>query len=323
MFPTCLQCLGGASEGATLALGSASGWLDPRRGLQVPLPAADDEEGPRLPRSLPPVIDAHVHLFPDAVFQAIWRWFDEHAWPIRYRLTTPEVIAFLLSRGVERVVALHYAHKPGLARSFNAYVAEVCKNEPRVLGLATVYPGEADATAILDEAFAAGLRGVKLHCHVQCFAPDAPELHEIYTACARAGKPLVMHAGREPASPAYRCDPHALCSAARVERVLRDHPALKLCVPHLGADEFEAYERLLLRHDNLWLDTTMAVADYFPVPNPERILRARPERILYGTDFPNLPYAWDREIKKLAALGLREAELAAILGGTARALFGE
>lgn len=322
MFPTCLQCLGGAPDkSATPVLGSTSGWLGP--GAQVPLPAAGDEEGPRLPRSLPPVIDAHVHLFPDAVFQAIWRWFDEHAWPIRYRLTTPEVIAFLLARGVERVVALHYAHKPGLARSFNAYVAEVCRHEPRVLGLATVYPGEPDATAILAEAFAAGLRGVKLHCHVQCFAPDAPELHEIYAACARADKPLVMHAGREPASPAYRCDPHALCSAERVERVLRDHPTLKLCVPHLGADEFDAYERLLLRHDNLWLDTTMAVADYFPLPAPERLLRARPERILYGTDFPNLPYAWDREIKKLVALGLREEQLAAILGGTARALFGE
>ena len=33
-------------------------------------------------------------------------------------------------------------------------------------------PGEPDARGILERGFAMGLRGVKLHCHVQCFAPD-------------------------------------------------------------------------------------------------------------------------------------------------------
>ena len=78
--------------------------------------------------------------------------------------------------------------------------------------------------------------------------------------------------------------------------MLKDHPTLKLCVPHLGADEFDAYARLLERYDNLWLDTTMAVAGYFPMALPARLLHVRPERILYGTDFPNIPYAWDREL---------------------------
>ncbi|WP_407653891.1 amidohydrolase family protein [Archangium lipolyticum] len=288
----------------------------------MPLPALDDEEGPRLPEGLPPVVDAHVHLFPDPVFEAVWRWFEQYGWPIRYKLHTPRVVSFLLSRGVSRVVALHYAHKPGMARFLNTYVAEVARAEPRVWGLATVLPGEEGAAEILAEAFEAGLKGVKLHCHVQCFAPDAPELHEVYAACARAGRPLVMHAGREPASPHYKCDVHALCSAERVERVLKDHPGLKLCVPHLGADEFGAYERLLERHDNLWLDTTMMLSGYFPMPLPRRLLEVRPERILYGTDFPNLPYAWDREVKQLLALKLGDEVEAGILGRNALQLFG-
>jgi uncharacterized protein len=301
-------------------LGAASGWLAPG-GPALPLPALDDEEGPRLPEGLPPVVDAHVHLFPDGVFEAVWRWFDQYGWPIRYKLHTPQVVSFLLSRGVHRVVALHYAHKPGMARFLNSYVAEVARAEPRVLGLATVLPGEEGAAEILAEAFAAGLKGVKLHCHVQCFAPDAPALHEVYAACARAGRPVVMHAGREPASPQYKCDVHALCSAERVERVLKEHPTLQLCVPHLGADEFDAYERLLERHDNLWLDTTMAVAGYFPLPLPRRLLEVRPERILYGTDFPNLPYAWDRELKQLLALKLGDEVEAGLLGQNALRLF--
>jgi predicted TIM-barrel fold metal-dependent hydrolase len=287
----------------------------------LPLQPLNDVEGARVPVGLPPIVDAHVHLFPDRLFSAVWDWFDAYGWPIRYRLTTPRVLDFLFSRGISRIVALPYAHKAGIARGLNEYVAAICRDEARVIGSATVLPGEEDAHAILADAFEAGLAAVKLHCHVQCFSPDAPEMQAIYVQCAKAGKPIVLHAGREPASPHYKCDPHALCSAERIEAVLRDHPALKLVVPHLGADEFEAYERLVTRFDNLWLDTTMAVASYFPGPVPERLVRCRPDRILYGTDFPNLPFAWDRELKALTRMGLTEPDLASILGGTALRLF--
>ncbi len=291
--------------------------------LGSPLPAVNDAEGARVPAELPPVpvIDAHVHLFPDRLFRAVWRWFGEHGWPIRYQLDAAAVGDFLLARGVSHFVALHYAHKPGIARGLNAFMADFCRGRPAVTGTATVFPGEPEAAAILAEGIAAGLRGVKLHCHVQSFAPDDPALHEVYAACVEHDVPLVMHAGREPASPAYRRHPHRICAAERVDRVLRDHPRLRLCVPHLGADEVDAYERLLDRHPNLWLDTTMMLAEYFPGPTPRRLIEARADRILYGTDFPNIPYAWDRELGRLAGLGLQPDALAAILGGNARALF--
>lgn len=297
----------------------AVGWSKDRP--LMPMAALNDEEGAHLPTQLPPVVDAHVHLFPDPVFEAIWRWFDQYGWPIRYKLHTPQTLAFLFARGVQRVVALHYAHRPGMAAFLNTYMAEVCAQDPRVIGLATVLPGEEGAGAILETAFAAGLRGVKLHCHVQCFSPDAAQMEEIYAVCERHDRPLVMHAGREPASPQYKCDPYQVCGAERTERVLRAHPRLKLCVPHLGADEYDAYERLLERYDNLWLDTTMVVAEYFPGPFPDRLLRCRPERILYGTDFPNLPYAWDREVKKLSSLRLGDDAEAKLLGQNALSLF--
>jgi predicted TIM-barrel fold metal-dependent hydrolase len=293
----------------------------PPKASMLPLPAANDAEGERLPAALPEVIDAHVHLFPDRVFDAIHRWFEAYGWPIRYPFHTPEVLSFLFARGVSRVIALAYAHKPGMARALNAYMAEVCRHEPRVTGLATVLPGEPGARAILEEAFALGLSGVKLHCHVQCFSPDDAALHELYEACVAANRPVVIHAGREPTSSAYKCDPHALCSVERIERVITDYPGLRVVVPHLGADEYDGYTRLLERHDNLWLDTTMAIAGYLPGENPIRMIEARPSRIMYGTDFPNLPYAWDREVKKIQGHDLSEETRALVLGGTARALF--
>jgi hypothetical protein len=43
---------------------------------------------------------------------------------------------------------------------------------------------------------------------------------------------------------------------------------------------------------------------------------------MFGTDFPNIPYAWDRELRGIDALGLPEDALRWILADTARALYG-
>lgn len=281
-----------------------------------PLPGVSDEEGQRVPASLGPVCDAHVHVFPDKVMAAIRRWFEHHGWPVRYELTARALLHFLRARGVERVVALHYAHKPGVARSFNRFMAEIVADHDFVVGTATVFPGEPDAESILHEAFDAGLRGVKMHCHVQCMSPDDLErMDAVYRACVDRDQALVMHAGREPSSPAYGCDTRALCGADRVAEVLARHPRLRLCIPHLGMDELDAYAGLLERFDNLWLDTTMVLADYFTVDERQlgRLLTMRPDRILYGSDFPNIPYAWDRELKRLDRHGLDDEGLERLL----------
>lgn len=298
-----------------LACASPEGWMAP------PMPSVDDPEGLAVPRDLPPVVDAHVHVFPERVFEALWRWFDNYGWPIRYKLHAKEVLSFLFSRGVTRVVTLLYAHKPGMARALNRFAAELAAGDPRVVPLGTVLPGEPDAAAIVEEAFDLGLRGIKLHCHVQVFAPDGEQLQEVYEVCQRRGRPIVIHAGREPKSAKYKIDPYALCSADRIERVLTQFPRLKLCVPHLGADELDAYARLLSRHQNLWLDTTMALARYFEMPVPMSMIERGEGRVLYGTDFPNLPYAWDRELGHILEASLPPDVLADLLGGAAGRLY--
>lgn len=292
--------------------------------LTFPLHSMDDPESDRIPEGLPPVVDAHVHLFPDNLFQAIWSWFDRFAWSIRYRIPSSSIVEFLLSRGVERIVALHYAHRPGLARHLNAYMAAVCRDNPRVIGTATVFPGEEGASAILEEAFKSGLAGVKLHAHVQGFFMDTAAMHEIYATCQAFDKPLVMHVGREPRNPyvEYVEDPYTTCRADKLEPVLRDYPRLRVCVPHLGADEFGSYKHMLERYDNLWVDTAMILADYLPVTDIPSLWEIRPDRVMYGTDFPNIPYAWDRELKNLSKLGLSDAVLERILGSNANDLFG-
>jgi hypothetical protein len=78
----------------------------------------------------------------------------------------------------------------------------------------------------------------------------------------------------------------------------------------------------LARSDRVWLDTTMMLAGYFPYPERWDLLRRFPRRVMYGTDFPNIPYAWDRELVRIAGHGLDRDALAAIVGGNARRFFG-
>ncbi len=282
--------------------------------LREVLTSVNDQEGASIPAGLPPVIDAHVHVFPSRVFSAVWQWFDDHAWRIRYRMSTSGVFDFLLSRGIQRIVALQYAHKPGIASELNRYMVEKCRRHGhRVQGLATVFPGEEGTREILEEAFAHGLAGVKLHAHVQCCDLHSDGMQRVYDCCQEHGKPLVIHAGREPKSTAYRCDPHEICSVDRVAHVVRNFPRLRLCVPHLGFDELAAYRALIDKVDNLWLDTTMVLADYFPIEDDICLDHYRPERIMYGSDFPNIPYAWDRELKRLARQSLSQGRLERLL----------
>jgi predicted TIM-barrel fold metal-dependent hydrolase len=278
------------------------------------MPSVDDQEGSTVPADLPLIIDAHVHIFPNSIFSAIWQWFDENAWPIRYQISSSRVLEFLLSHGINHIIALQYAHKPGIARNLNRYMSEKCREyNNRVTGMATVFPGESDAEEILQEAFDSGLGGLKLHAHVQCFDMNSEPMNRLYECCRMNRKPILMHVGREPRSTAYRCDPYQICSADKLERILTQFPELKICVPHLGFDEIGSYRKLIGKYDNLWLDTAMVITDYFPMEEKIHIGHYRSDRVMYGSDFPSIPYAWDRELKKLEEADISHDVLEKIL----------
>jgi uncharacterized protein len=296
--------------------------MDKSAKLELPFPAVGDKEDNSVPPELLGIIDTHVHVFPEPVFKALWEWFEKNAWPIRYQGTSFELLEYLLTRGVAHIVALQYAHKPGIARDLNRYMLDLVRQfSGRVTGLATVFPGERDAALILEEAFDAGLNGVKLHAHVQCFDMNSPDMDPIYDTCSRKEKPMVMHVGREPKSESYLCDPYVLCRAEKLEQVLKDYPDLKVCVPHLGMDEYAAYQRLTETYDNLWLDTSVACADFLPTDQIIRLDEMRIDRIMYGSDYPNIPYAWDREIKQIKKTRLSEACMDKLFTQNARQFF--
>ena len=267
------------------------------------------------------IVDAHVHLHPDKLAEAIRRWFDQHAWDIRHRQSAAECVRALIANGVDRMVALPYVHKPGLARALNDFTLRLAEELPQVIPCCTVFPGEDADEAIVEEALSDGFRGIKIHSHVMRVAPDDARLDCVWRASARHKKPVVIHCGPEPAIEGYGIDVRSVSGADRLRRALDRHPDAIVIVPHLGFDDTEKFEAMLASYPNLYLDTTMAIAGYFPKQPDVEILRRHPDRILYGTDFPNLPYEWDRELRALLELGLPKDDEEKILAKNALRLF--
>src|SRR6202011_4192060 len=113
-----------------------------------------------------PLIDIHTHLMPERLFRAVRTYFHAHLWRPRYEGPIEELVETLLGSGVTRFVFMPYAHRGGMSRSLNHWVANVQATfAPHAIGFGTFHPDdEALVPELVEEAFVRlGLRGAKLH----------------------------------------------------------------------------------------------------------------------------------------------------------------
>jgi len=258
-------------------------------------------------------IDVHVHLHPERLARAIQDVFARDGWHAHHPWDPRAVADSLAAHGVERFCFFSYAHKPGIARSLNAWIAETARLLPAGIPVGTVHAGDDDVLAIADEAMDAGLAGFKFHLSVQRFRADDARLMPLYERVAERGRFLVVHAGTMP----YR---DAFTGIDGFRGVMRRFPSLRVIVAHLGCFDTEAFLALADECPNLYLDTTMALtplsdrflggdADTIPT---EWLLRYQ-DRIMLGSDFPLIPYAYEEERSFVARRSLPEAVARKIL----------
>jgi uncharacterized protein len=100
-----------------------------------------------------------------------------------------------------------------------------------------------------------------------------------------------------------------------------------MIIAHLGAPEYDEFLDLTRRYPGVHLDTTMAFTDFmerlapFPVALRPR-LAATADRILLGSDFPNIPYRYLHQLQALARLELGPDWLRAVCHDNAARLLG-
>jgi uncharacterized protein len=277
------------------------------------------------------IIDVHTHFMPERLMAAVQAYFDAagpligRPWPIAYRDGERERVATLRSFGLRAFTALLYPHKPGMARSLNEWGADFAARTPGCLQTATFF-AEDSATADVARALETGARVFKCHLQVGDFDPNDPLLDGAWGLLADAGVPIVTHCGSGPV-------PGRFTGPAPIARLLGRHPALRLVVAHLGMPEYLEFLDLAERHGGVLLDTTMAFTRFVeeagdagdagaPFPRAELPrLQALGDRILLGTDFPNIPYAYADALEALEQAGLGADWLRAVCHDNAARIF--
>ncbi|MFJ8913939.1 amidohydrolase family protein [Amycolatopsis sp. NPDC102389] len=249
------------------------------------------------------LVDLHLHFLPKRVMDKVWAYFDqaeEHygmAWPVHYRTPEEERVETLRSFGVRRFAPLVYPHKPGMAEWLTSWALEFAERVPEAVPTGTFFP-EPGALSVVDGALRAGARCFKAHVQVGAYDPRDELLDGVWGALADAGVPVVVHCGHGPLKGAYT-------GLRLFEEILVRHPRLTLVLAHAGMPEIDFAFELAGKYSRVYLDTTMVGVEFTSRGNPlppdwQDLLVEFPDRVVLGTDFPNIPYSYATQLQAIA-----------------------
>ncbi|MFC4754375.1 amidohydrolase family protein [Dietzia aurantiaca] len=276
------------------------------------------------PLGLPGIIDVHTHFMPKNVMDKVWDYFSAagpkigRPWPITYREAEDARVERLRSYGVLAFSSMLYPHKPEMGAWLNSWSAEFASRHPDCLHTSTFFP-EPGVSDYVRDAIDAGTRVFKSHIQVGEYDPRDPLLDPVWGQLTEAQVPTVIHCGGGPV-------PGTFTGPEPIAAVLERFPTLPLIIAHMGMGEYTEFLDLTEKYPNVYLDTTMAFTDFveeaLPFPPAERgRLADLGDKILLGTDFPNIPYPYAEQLEALIELGLGEDWLRAVWHGNAARLF--
>lgn len=256
---------------------------------------------------LPGIFDVHTHFMPKNVMDKVWSYFDNVGpltgmeWPISYRHDEDVRLNTLREFGVRGFTSMIYPHKPDMAAWLNSWGADFARRTPDCVHTATFYPEESAREYVAD-AISGGARIFKSHIQVGNYSPNDPLLDPVWGSIEDAGVPVVIHCGSGPT-------PGPFTGPSPIEQLLVRFPRLPLIIAHMGMPEYAEFLDLAERFDHVRLDTTMAFTDFseasWPFPTQDRHrLRDLQSRILFGSDFPNIPYPYLHALDAVQRLDL-------------------
>lgn len=275
-------------------------------------------------------IDTHVHFFPPNLFKAIWGFFETpdkegnpRGWSIKYKLENKDLVELLKTEKVISFTTYNYAHKKGIAEQINEWTHQFCKQYREAIAFGCVWPGDDNKLEYVQKIFDEyKFQGIKLQILVQDFYPYDERMFEIYNLVLDRGKWINMHCGTAPYSNKFVGFKHFI-------KMIEKFPDLNIIVAHFGAYEYEKFFKLIDKHENLYLDTAMVYnpSNLFEkwkrdikYPDTDLIISYQ-DRILYGSDFPNIPYDYEISTKGLLDLDLDRDIYHKIFSENARRIF--
>lgn len=249
------------------------------------------------------IIDSHVHLFPDNLFDAIWKQFSvKYGWAVLHHLYHDKCIEYLRERDVRLIIFSNYAHKRGIAEGLNEWNTRVIDQFPGVYCFGAYHPDDENALKMAEDFLKhPKALGFKLQHLVQGFYPDDERLFPLYEMITNSGKRMLFHIGTAP----FRSE---FVGITHFKKVLKRYPELSATVAHMGAYEYEEFFELLAFYPQVYMDTAYTFLPDIPMCydlGPE-YLETYKDRILYGSDFPNVIFPREIEIENLLQLKLSQ-----------------
>ena len=251
------------------------------------------------------IIDFHVHLFPDRMFDAVWNYFSSgYRWDVIYKMYYRDCIKYLREGGVDKIVYSNYAHREGIAGSLNDWNVRILDNDPDLYCFAAYHPGDEEGLSMAEKVLDhPRVLGFKLHLLVQRFYPNDARLYPLYDLVIERNKRILFHVGTGPVG-------NEFVGLSEFRKLLERYPSLAANVAHMGAYEYSGFMGLLDEHPGLYLDTAFAFfrefqgMGMFDLGN--EALEKHRNRIVYGSDFPNLIFPRESEIETLQGYNLSQ-----------------
>lgn len=271
-----------------------------------------------------PVVDAHVHLFPPEIcnskddFCARDEWFGiTHSGPMVRMPSVDDLLESMDEAGVDvSIVAAWPWMDPELCRDHNDFLAEICRDHPRLEWLGIVNPDTASAVQEVERLHHLGACGVgELNADAQGFTWEVPEreLTDFANACIDLDMPVMAHVS-EPVGRSY--SGKGTATPPKILQFLDRHPRLKFVAAHWGGGLpfYELMPDVALTLANVTYDS--AASTYLYRPEVFSIVSriVGPKRILWGSDYPILG---QRRFLKKARAYVPDDELADITGQNA------
>ncbi len=260
------------------------------------------------------IIDAHCHIFPDAIAVAATaatdRFYGTHA---LHNGTVASLKTEQETYGIDHFVVQSVATNPKQVVTINRFISRAVENgKGNFTGLGSLHPDSSDIRGDIERIIEAGLHGVKLHPDIQHFPMDDIRCMPIYELCEEKHLPILMHTGDS------RYD---YSNPNRLLPVVKHFSELVIVGAHLGG--WSVWDQLgdqLAGYEHLYFDCSSCFHWLQPEVVKQFIRLYGADHVLFGSDYPM--WSPGAELQTFLSMGLTEGENRMILSGNARKIYG-
>ena len=245
------------------------------------------------------IIDAHVHLGEDVVFDEI--------------NTEEELIRYYDEFGIDGGIIQPFIPRPYIKdhQEIHNRIADLCKKlrpGKKFFGMASInphfYPDDYDAEAerCIKEL---GFKAIKITPIAHACHPSSKSAYHVYEVCQRLQVPLMIHTGNG----IPFADPTSVYQGAK------DHPDVTVILAHAGSESFNQQARLLAQKlDNVYLEPSWCGTNAVK----HMIEKVGCDKILFSSDnFDQIPV----ELAKYRQIIKNEDDLEKVMWKNANRIF--